>query len=90
MTSALLDKLNMSCGDFIDLVANLESHNSTRQLTHSNLKKAGKSTDSDIYRTPPTFEHKKLETQWKTDNHDNESPQNEITNSDAIINEKQQ
>lgn len=46
----------MSCGDFIDLISVWESLNIKRQIDLSNSKKAGKSNESDLYRTPPSYE----------------------------------
>ena len=59
MTSALLEKLGMTCGDFIDLLAAWENSSQKRQKeSNLNSKKARISTpESDIFKTPPAVDN---------------------------------
>lgn len=51
-----LDKMNMTCGDYICLMQTLDMHSLKRQNTNSNSKLALYSSEKDIYRTPPAID----------------------------------
>jgi hypothetical protein len=51
--SALMEKCQMNCGDFIDIITTWEKmQQKDRQIQDLNSKKAGSLSDSDVYRTP--------------------------------------
>ena len=75
-TQTFLEKMNMTCGDYIQLLETLESDKVKRH--NSNLKLALSSSEKDIYRTPPAFDlMKKTLSSYASSvnsNHDSESP----------------
>jgi hypothetical protein len=48
-----MERLNLTCGDFIDILIAWENLNLKRQNVNSNSKKAGNSTENDVFKTPP-------------------------------------